>query len=198
VDPTAARAAAGDVLDADAATREASIGGFFAACAGSAAWLAGWPDDLDVVECARQEAPLLEPPTARRQGIGSAIRNALVMGTPRLGLTAEEDRPHGVAQQHIVDRGAPGLAAIIAPLLRRSVGTPDAPCGALRPNRGEAGTCADVGAGGAAGCGGSCTGTTSALASVWITPRRFASAVMDRGGASPRARSVACRTGNKT
>ena len=65
VDNTAALDAAVDVLDADAATRDASIGGFLAAREGSAAGLAGWHDDLDLIECERQEAEVLEQPTAR-------------------------------------------------------------------------------------------------------------------------------------
>jgi hypothetical protein len=65
VDNTAALDAAVDVLDADAATRDASIGGSLAAREGSAAGLAGRHDDLDLVECERQEAEVLEQPTAR-------------------------------------------------------------------------------------------------------------------------------------
>ena len=42
------------------------------------------------------------------------------------------------------------------------------------------------------------TGTHSALASVSVTSRRFASSVTNRVGASPSARRVACRTVNKT
>jgi len=70
VDHAAALDAAVDVLDAHAATRDASIGGFLAAREGSASWLAGRHDDLDVVERARQAAQILEQPTARGSGIG--------------------------------------------------------------------------------------------------------------------------------
>jgi hypothetical protein len=118
--------------------------------------------------------------------------------TPRRGLTQEEDGEHGVDQPHIVDRVARFLAAIMARLLSRSVGTPDTPFGAVMPTRGEAGPWADAGAGGADGCGGSCTGTTSALASVSVTLRRFASSVTDRVGASPSPRRAAGRTVHKT
>jgi hypothetical protein len=65
VDHAAARDAAVDVLEAHAATGNASIGGFLATREGSAAGLAGWHDDLDLVERERQEAQVLEPPTAR-------------------------------------------------------------------------------------------------------------------------------------
>ena len=120
------------------------------------------------------------------------------MCTPRIGLTQEEDGEHGVDEQYIFDRVALFLAAIMARLLSRSVGTPDTPFGAIMPKRGAAGTCADAGAGGLNGFGGSCTGTTSALASASVTLRRFASSVTDRVGASPSPRSVAWRTVNKT
>jgi hypothetical protein len=55
VDDLAAFDAAVDVLDADAATRDASISGFLAAREGSAAGLAGWHDALQLLECERQE-----------------------------------------------------------------------------------------------------------------------------------------------
>jgi hypothetical protein len=198
VDHPAALDAAVDVLDADAATCHASIGGCLAAREGSAAGLAGWPDDLDLVERERQEAQVLEQPTARGSGRGRSIRHPLVVGTPRRGLTQEEDGEHGVDQQHMFDRVARFLAAIMARLLSWIVGTPDAPFGAIRPKREETGACAEAGAGGSDGCGGSCTGTTSALASGSVTLRRFASSVTDRVGASPSARRVACRTVHKT
>ena len=66
VDNTAALDAAVDVFDAHAATRNASIGGFLAAREGSASWLVGRHDDLDLVERERQEAEVLEQPTPRR------------------------------------------------------------------------------------------------------------------------------------
>ena len=187
VDNPAALDAAVDVLDADAATCNASIGGFLAAREGPAAGLAGWHDDLDQVERERQEAQVLEPPTARGSGIGSGIRHPLVVGIPRIGLTQEEDGEHGVDQPHMFDRVALVLAAIMARRLSRIVGTPDTPVGAIMPNRGEAGTGAEAGAGGSDGCGGACTGTTSALAPVSVTPRRCASSVTDRGGIPQRA-----------
>ena len=66
MDDAAALDAAVDVLNAHAATRDASIGGFLAVREGSAAGLAGRHDDLDVVERECQEAQILEQSTARR------------------------------------------------------------------------------------------------------------------------------------
>ena len=198
MDDTAALDAAVDVLDAHAATCDASIGGFLAAREGSATGLAGRHDDLDVVERACQEAQILEQSTARGSGIGGSLSHSLVVGTPLISLTQEEDGEHGVDQQHVFDGVARFLAAIIARLLSRILGTPDAPFGAIVPKRGEAGACAGVAAGESDTLGGSCTETTSAFASTSGTPRRFANSVTDRVGASPSARSVACRTTNRT
>ena len=65
MDKTAALDAAVDALEAHAATRDASIGGFLAAREGSAAGRAGGPDDLDRVERICQEAQILKQPTTR-------------------------------------------------------------------------------------------------------------------------------------
>ena len=51
---------------AHAATRNASIGSLLAAHESSASGLAGWHDDLDLVEHECQEAQILEQTTARR------------------------------------------------------------------------------------------------------------------------------------
>ena len=198
MDHAAALDAAVDVLNAHAAAGDAPIGGFLAAGEGSASWLAGRHDDLHLVQRECLEAQILEQPTARGSRIGGGIRHALIMDTTRGGLTQEGNRQHGIDQQYIFDRVALFLPAITARLLSRILGTPDAPFGAIRPKRGEAGPCADAGVDGSDACGGSCTGTTSALASVSVTPRCVASSVTDRVGASPSARSVACRTVNKT
>jgi len=66
VDHTAALDAPVDVLDADAAARDAPIGRFWAARESSASGLTGRHDDLDLVERKRQEAQRLEQLTARR------------------------------------------------------------------------------------------------------------------------------------
>ena len=187
-----------DMLDAYAPTGDAPIRSLLRACELPSSRLAGRHADLDLVECERQAAQILEQPTARRSGIGGGLSPPLVVGTPRIGLTQEEDRPHGVDQPPVVDRVALLLAAIIARLLSWILGAPDAPCSAIMPTRGEAGAWADAGVGGADACGGFGTGTTRALASVSVTPRRFASAVTDRVGASPSARRVVWRTPRKT
>ena len=198
VDHAAARAATVDVFDAHAATGKASMGRVLVAREGSPPRRLRRHAELALIERARQDAQLLAPPTARGEGSGGGRRHPLAVGTPGRGRTPDEHGEPGVDPPHMVDGVARFLAAITARRRRRSVGTPAAPGGALRPNRGEGGAGAAAGVGRSAGGGGSCPGTTSALASVSVTPRRFASSVTDRVGASPSAHSVACRTVNKT
>jgi hypothetical protein len=190
VDDAAALDAAVDVLDAHSTAGDASIRGFLRACEGPAPWLPRRHDDLHLVERERQEAEILEQPTARGQGVRSGIGNPLIVGTARVGLTQKEDPERGVDQEHVFDRVVRFLAAIIARLLSRILGPLDAPFGPIVANRGEAG--------GSDALGGSSGGLTMAVASASVTPRRLASSVTDRVGASPRARSVARRTTRST
>jgi hypothetical protein len=165
---------------------------------GPATRLAGRHDDLDVVERQRQEAQILQQAALGGQGVRGGLGNALIVGAAGVGVTQKEHDERGIGQQHVFDRVACFLATSTARLLSRILGAPDAPFSAIVPKRGDMGTCADAGAGGSDGGGGSSTGTTSALASASVTPRRFANSVIDRVGASPSARSVACRTVHKT
>ena len=194
MDHAAALDAAIDVLNTHAAACDAPMGGFWAAREGSASWRAGRHEALDRVERARLEAQILEPSTARGSGRGGGSRQPLIVGTPRLSLTQEEDGAHGVAQPHSFDRVARVLAAITARLRRRILGPPATSCGPIRRNRGEAGGWAGAAAGGSDALGGACADPTRALTSAAVTPRRVARSVKDRVGASPSARRVPCRT----
>jgi len=91
VDDAAALHATVDVLDADAAAGNPSIGGFLRPREGSAPWLLGRHDDLDLIERERQEAQILEQAAPRGQGIRRSIRNPLIVGAAGIGLTQEED-----------------------------------------------------------------------------------------------------------
>ena len=198
VDDAAALDAAVDVLDAHTSAGDAPIRGFLRAREGPAPWLARRHDDLHLVERERQEAEILEQPTARGQGVRGGIGNPLIVGTARVGLTQKEDHERGVDQEHVFDRVVLFLAAIIARLLSRILGTLDAAFSPIVPKRGEADTGADAAAGGSDALGGSSVGLTTAAASASVTPRRLASSVTDRVGASPSARSVAHRTTRST
>ena len=80
-------------------------------------------------------------------------------------------------------------------LVRRVLGADDAPFGPVMGKRGEAGAAAGMGA---TGVDSSSGGTTTVAASASETPRRWARAERERAGASPRARSAASNTGNRT
>jgi hypothetical protein len=198
VDDAAALDTAVDMLDAHAPTRDASIRGFLRAREGAASRLPGRHEDLDLSTGERQEAQILKQSTARRQGVGSGIGNPLIMRSTPVGLAQKEDRERGVDQEHVFDRVVLFLAAITARLLRRILGAFEAPFGPLMAKRGDAGGGAGPAAGRAHGGGDPAVGTTMAAASASATPRRVANSVKDRLGASPSARSVACRTTNRT
>jgi hypothetical protein len=198
VHDAAARDAAVDVLEAHATAREAPMRRFLRAREGPASRLPRRPHDVDPVERTRQAAAILESSATCRQGVGGGIRNPLIVGAAGLGLTEKADREGRMDQQPVVDRVARFLAAITARLLSWLLGALEAPLGPVGPTRGQAGAEAGAAAGGPDVLGGSSVGTTSALTSASVTPRRFASAVKDRVGASPCTRRVARRTTQST
>src|SRR5215471_12093811 len=114
------------------------------------------------------------------------------MHAATIGVTEKEDREEGVDQQDIFHRVILFLAAITCGLLRRVLGADDAPLGPVMGTRGEAGAAAGMGA---TGAGSSSSGTTTVAASASETPRRWARAVRERAGASPRARRAASNAG---
>src|SRR5712691_11037322 len=111
------------------------------------------------------------------------------------GLAQEEDGEEGIDQQDIFDRMVLFLAAITFRLFSRVLGTDNTPFGAVMGKRGDAGPPAGAVAR-VAGASSSGVTTVSALASE--TPSRWARAVRERVGASPRVRSVANSTGRRT
>jgi hypothetical protein len=189
VDHATAFDAASDVRNTHAAARDTPIRRFLRPCELPSSRLPGRHDDRHPVERERQEAKLLEQPATRRPGVRGRLRHPLVVGAAGLGVTEKEDRARRIDQPPIVHRVAGLLAAITARLLRRILGTLEAPCSAIVAQRGEAG--------GATGGDGSWGGTTNAVASASATPRRVASSVTERVGASPNVCSVACRTTNR-
>jgi hypothetical protein len=194
VDDAAALDAAVDGLDTHAPARDAPIRHCLRAREGPAPRLPRRHDEVDPVERNRQAAAILESSAACRQGVGGGLRHPLSGGAAGRGLTETEEREGCLDQQDVCDRVARFLAAITARLRNGSLGARAAPLGPLVPNRGEAGVETGAAAGGPDVLGSSSVGTTSALASAAVTPRRCASAVTDRVGASPSARSVARRT----
>jgi hypothetical protein len=172
LDDSAALHTAVDVLDADAAARNAPIGRFLCAREGPAPRLLGGHDDLDVVECEGQETEILEQSAARGQGIRRGLRDPLVVGATPVGVAQKEDREGGIDQQHIFHRMACFLATITACLLKRVLGARDAPFRPIVAKRGEAAAGLGAAAGDSAGGDGAAVGTTRAAASAAVTPRR--------------------------
>src|SRR5215468_3271476 len=117
------------------------------------------------------------------------------MHTATAGIAQKKDAEQGIDQQDIFDRVILFLPAITVRLCHRVLGADEAPFGAVMGKRGEAGTAAGRGA---TGVGSSSSGTTTVAAAASETPRRWARAERERAGASPRARSAASNTGNRT
>jgi hypothetical protein len=108
------------------------------------------------------------------------------MGAATIGVAQEEDEKQGVDQQDIFDRVVLFLAAITLGLCRRGLGADDASFGAVMGKRGAAGPAAALAAKGA---GASSSEATTVAASASATPSRYARAVRERAGASPRRRA---------
>src|SRR6266568_575803 len=117
------------------------------------------------------------------------------MHVPSKGLTEKKDREQGVDQQDIFYRMVLFLAAITCRLFSRVLGTDDTPFRPVMGTRGEAGAAAGTGA---TGAGSSSSASTTVAASASETPSRWARAVRERAGASPRARNAASSTGKRT
>jgi hypothetical protein len=117
------------------------------------------------------------------------------MGTAAVGVAQKEDDEQGIDEQDIFDRAVFFLAAITLFLFSRVLGADDASFRPVMGKRGEAGAAAGMGA---TGAGSSSSGTTTVTASASETPRRWARAVRERAGASPRVRSAASSAGKRT
>src|SRR5215831_18640040 len=87
------------------------------------------------------------------------------------------------------------LPAITVRLFRSVLRADDAPFGPVMGKRGAAGVAADAPT---TGAGASSSGVTTAAASASEMPSRWARAVREREGASPRARRAARRAGKRT
>jgi hypothetical protein len=198
VDDATALDAAVDVLDAHTSAGDATIRGFLRPCKGSAPGLPRRHDDLDVVQCERQEAEILEQPAPCGQRVRGHIGNPLIVGAAGRGLTQKENREGRVDQPHVFHRMVCFLTAITARLLSRILGALDAPFGAIVAKRGEAVADAGAAASGSDVPGSSSVGLTRAAASASVIPRRFAKAARDRVGASPSARSATRSTTKRT
>jgi hypothetical protein len=153
-----------------------------------ASWFLGRHEDLDLGQCERQEAQILQEPAPRRQGIRRRVRNGLIMGAAAIGVAQKEDEEQGIDQQDIFHRVVSFLAAITLFLFSSVLGADDAPFGAVMGKRGESGVAMGAAA---TAVGSSSNELTTEAASASETPSRWARAVRERAGASPRVRRAA-------
>ena len=151
-------------------------------------------EDRHLREREGQEAQILQQPTASRERVGSGLRNAQIMGTAAIRVAQKEDREEGIDEQDILDGVVFFLAAITLALFSRVLGADDAPLGAVMGKRGAAGAAVGTAT---TGADSSSSGVIT-VAAAFETPRRWARAVSERAGASPRARSAARSAGNRT
>jgi len=117
------------------------------------------------------------------------------MDTAAIGVTEKEDQKEGIDEQDIFDRVVLFLAAIALRLCSHVLGADDTPFGPIMGKRGDGGVAAGTVA---TGAGSSARGATRGAASASETPSRWARAVRERAGASPRARSAASSAGRRT
>jgi hypothetical protein len=112
-----------------------------------------------------------------------------------VGVAQKEDDEGRIDEQDIFDGVVLFLAALTCRLFRRVLGPDDPPFRPVMGTRGEAGAAAGPGG---TGAGSSSRASTTVAASASETPSRWARAVRERVGASPRARNVASSTGKRT
>ena len=142
-----------------------------------------------------QKAQILQQSTASRERVGCGLRNAQIMGTAAVGVAQKEDDEERIDEQDIFDGVVLFLATITRGLFSRVLGADDAPLGAVMGKRGAAGAAVGTAT---TGVGSSSRGVTSVAASASATPSRWARAVRERAGASPRVRNAARRAGRRT
>jgi hypothetical protein len=117
------------------------------------------------------------------------------MGTATRGVAQKEDEEESIDEQDIFDRVISFLAAITCRLCRRVLGADDPPFRPVMGKRGESGVAAGTPP---TGAGATSSGVTTETASASETPSRWARAVRERAGASPRVRSAASSAGKRT
>ena len=137
----------------------------------------------------------MQQPTSSREGVGGGLRDAQIMDTTAVRVAQKEDDEHGIDEQDIFDGVISFLPAITRFLFNRVLGADDPPFCPVMGKRGEAASAA----GSAPPCAGSSSsGVTTVAASASETPSRWARAMRERAGASPRVRSAASRAGKRT
>src|SRR5215470_5996660 len=109
------------------------------------------------------------------------------MDTAARGVAQQEDEEQRVDEEHIFDRMVFFLAALPRDLCRRVLEADDPSFRAVMGKRGASGV--------ATSAGSSSNESTTEAASTSETPSRWARAVRERAGASPRVRRAASSAG---
>src|SRR6266446_10665687 len=117
------------------------------------------------------------------------------MDATAVGVAQKEDEEQRIHEQDIFYCVILFLPAITVGLCNRVLGADDASFRPVMGTRGEAGAAAGTAT---TGAGASSSRTTTVAASASETPSRWARAVRERAGASPRARSAASSAGKST
>src|SRR5262249_51791160 len=151
-------------------------------------------EDLHLRKREGQEAQILQQPTPGRERVGGGLSDAQIMHTAAIGRTQKQDGEGGIDQQDIFHRVVFFLAAITPRLFSSVWGADVASSGAAMGKRGGAAVAAGVATGGV--CSAS-RGVATVAASASERPSRWARAVRERAGASPRARRAASRAGKR-
>jgi hypothetical protein len=116
------------------------------------------------------------------------------MSAAAIGVTEEEDKEQSIDQQDIFDRMIFFLAALTVDLFSRVLGADNPSFRPVMGTRGASGVATGV----TTGAWVSSTVPTPEAASISETPRRWARAVRERVGASPRVRRAASSAGRRT
>ena len=117
------------------------------------------------------------------------------MDAAAVGVTEKEEEEEGMHEEDIFDGVVLVLAALTVGLFTRVLGADEASFGPVMGQRGEAGVTAGSAAMGASA---SASGVTTMAASASVAPSRWAGAVRERAGASPRVCSAARSTDKRT
>src|SRR5215467_12479807 len=109
------------------------------------------------------------------------------MGAAAIRVTEKKDEKERIDQQDIFYGVVSFLTAITRFLFNRVLGADDPPLGPVMGKRGDAGAAPAAAPRGASS---SSSGATTGAASASETPRRWARALRERAGASPRVRKA--------
>src|SRR5918911_5773785 len=116
------------------------------------------------------------------------------MHAAAMGVAQKKDEEESIDQQDIFYGVVSFLTAITRFLFNRVLGADDAPFRPVMGKRGESG----VATGATTGAGSFSTEPTTEAASASETPSRWARAVRERAGASPRVRRATNSAGKRT